>query len=550
MNSLSTSELFVRCLSTIGCRRVYTLPADLSLPLLGAIEELGIEIVSVANEEAMVVAADIEAHLEGFSLLIATDGYSVSKLINGLIAARLRYSPLLVVVISQDLALENRSLLNCHPQPSRLGVMMHSIGLNCISVHHLSSVQSFFQAFTSPQRSQQPVVLNFTRGDVQNLRWDVETTLEQLAPLSASLASETAHQKLDELLNDFPDLILIFGNGINRHRSRLRGHSLNDSIAQHYLLLPSAKGCLVEDDPRCIGVFQGDYSNNSVLSAIYSTSTFLLVEVEDHELPASFWQPYAKSAYHGLQDQLVHKDKQVVLLSESNGLELEKETLRPVNWLSKLFQPSTIGQHEKIVISDSISNHTNDSTRYDQVVNLLNRQRTPMVLIADVGISCIPLFNWIVRGENVFVSNHVWANMGFSFSAGLAAAKIFPEQDLWIVCGDGSAVMAMQDMLMFVRESIAVKIIILDNHGYLTENLKTAGSFNQGFDIDWCLYAKSIGFGYAATVKTTESLNNVFQHFTETDAPQSLLSIEISPQSIPQQLNNLMTWDILRRTSL
>ena len=209
MNSLRTSELFVRCLSTIGCRRVYTLPADLSLPLLGAIEELGIEIISVANEEGMVVAADIEAHLEGFSLLIATDGYSVSKLINGLIAARLRYSPLLVVVISQDLALENRSLLNCHPQPSRLGLMMHSIGLNCISVTHLSSTQSFFQAFTSPQRSQQPVVLNFTRNDVLNLRWDVEPVLEQLAPLTSSLAAETAHQKLDELLNDFPDLILI-----------------------------------------------------------------------------------------------------------------------------------------------------------------------------------------------------------------------------------------------------------------------------------------------------------------------------------------------------
>ena len=549
MNSLRTSELFVRCLSTIGCRRVYTLPADLSLPLLGAIEELGIEIISVANEEGMVVAADIEAHLEGFSLLIATDGYSVSKLINGLIAARLRYSPLLVVVISQDLALENRSLLNCHPQPSRLGLMMHSIGLNCISVTHLSSTQSFFQAFTSPQRSQQPVVLNFTRNDVLSLRWDVEPVLEQLAPLTSSLAAETAHQKLDELLNDFPDLILIFGNGINRHRSRLRGHTLDDSIAHNYLLLPSAKGCLVEDDPRCIGIFQGDYSNNRVLSVIYNTSTFLLVEVEDHELPASFWQPYAKSVCCGLQDQLVHKDKKVFQLSESNGLELEKEILRPVDWLSKLFQPSIIDQDEKIAISNSISNNTNDSTRYDQVVNLLNCQRTPMILIADVGISCIPLFNWIVKGEDVFVSNHVWANMGFSFSAGLAAAKIFPKKDLWIVCGDGSAIMAMQDMLMFVRESIAVKIIILDNHGYLTENLKTSGSFNRGFDIDWCVYAKSIGFGYAATVKTTESLNNVFQQLTETNASQSLLSIDIPPRSIPKQLNNLMTWDILRRTS-
>ena len=550
MSSLSTSELLALCMSTIGCRRVYTLPADLSLPLLGAIEELGIEIVSVANEEGMVVAADIEAHLTGFSLLIATDGYSVSKLINGLIAARLRFSPLLVIVISQDLALENRSLLNCHPQPSRLGVMMHSIGLDCISVHHLSSDQSFFQAFTSPQRSQQPVVLNFTRSDLLNLRWDAETTLGKIVPLSASLAAESANQKLDELLINCSDLILIFGNGINRHRSRLRGHTLKDSIAQNYLLLPSAKGCLDEDDPRCIGVFQGDYSNNDILSALYSTSTFLLVEVEDHEFPASFWQPYATSTYRGLRDELIQKQKKVVLISESRGLVLEKETLRPVDWLSKLFQRSTIDKVERIPISPLNSNNANDSNRYDQLVNLLNRQQKPMVLIADVGISCLPLFNWIVRSEDIFLSNHVWANMGFSFSAGLAAAKIFPKQDLWIVCGDGSAVMAMQDMLMFVRESIPVKIIILDNHGYLTENLKTTGSFNRGFDIDWCLYAKSIGFGYTATVKIAESLNDLFKHFAETDASQALLSIEISPQSVPQQLKNLMTWDTLRRVSL
>ena len=549
MSLLSTTELFALCLTAIGCRRVYTLPADLSLPILGGLEVLDIEIVSVANEEAMVIAGDIEAHLTGFSLLIATDGYSVSKLINGLIAARLRYSPLLVVVISHDPALVNRSLLNCHPQPSRLGVMMHSIGLECISVHNLPSCQSFFKAFRAPQFAQQPVVLNFTSSDVLNLRWDLKANLQALVPSPASLSSESTNEKFDELLTTFPDLILIFGNGINRHRSKLTGRTLTDSISQRFLLLPSAKGCLNEDDPRCIGLFQGDHSNSDVLTAFHNASTFLLVEVEDYEFHASFWQPYSKVSNCCLRDELIKKDKTVFQLSESNGLVLENISFRPIDWLSKLFQRSSVGKFQNLDFPSSSYVPTHDSSIYDQLVNLLNGQLVPMVLIADVGISCLPLFNWFVRSESVFVSNHVWSNMGYSFSAGLAAAKIFPNKDLWIVCGDGSAVMAMQDMLMFVRESLPVKIIILDNHGYLTENLKTPGSFNRGFDIDWCLFAKSIGYGYAAKVQTSESLNTPFEYFAHTDAPQSLLSIEIPQQSVPNQLKKCMTWDLFRRAT-
>ena len=545
---IKTSELLQKCLELVGCRRIYTLPADLSLVLLSELEEAGIDVVSFPNEEAMIIAADIEAHLTGFSILICTDGYSVSKLLNGLIAAKLRHSSVLVIAVTHDLSLKNSSLLNCHPQPSRLEVMMQSIGLDCISVGALSTCDDFYNSFVKPQVQQQPVVLTITTHDVLQLRWDYDDNLENLVVSKHIKESVHANIQLQLLLNNYPDMLLVFGNGVNRFRSKISERYLKESVRQKYLLMPSAKGCLAETDSRFIGIHTGDFIDDDVKEIIDSANFVLLVEVEDHELSPGFWKPFFGTSNWSLREEYLANGKTVFNISKHMGLEYDGKYLKPLDWISVLFSSDSSINNIEPQRATNIKKNISSLSRYEQVAFLLNSASAQRTLVIDVGISCLPFWSYFVGKDSHFIANSVWANMGFCFAAGVAAYKVYPEQELWIVCGDGVAAMSMQDMLMFVRESIPVCIIILDNNGYLTEKVKASGKFNKGFAIDWCAYAHSIGFNFTAKIGREDSLEVVFKKFVQKKAQQSLLWIDIPSNSMPKALENLMVWQRIKQS--
>lgn len=541
------SELLYCTLKELGCHKGYTLAADLSLRLLSELEQAGLKLVSFPNEEGMISCADIDGHFSGISVLFCTDGYSITKLINGLLAARLRYSPVLVIVVGHAPPKDNQSLLNYHPQTTRLEALMHATGLTCISLSSLRNLQGFVDAILEPQRQQQPVVLSITTADVIECRWESKKDLKRLLQHNVRQETSSTSVILEELLVKDTNVLIIFGNGINRHRSRLNQRVLRSEFKNQYLILPSAKGCVNENDPRCKGVYLGDFSSRPVCKALEVAESFLLVEVEEHEMSASLWKPFTACEKWSLNKELVLTGKKVFTMSEPNGLDIDNQRVRPINWLDTLFCATESQSYPKRQNPIELPTNLKSLDRYEQLVHGLNAIERPRMVIVDVGISCLSLFECIVSPTQKFLANAVWANMGFCFAAGVAASAIWTENELWIICGDGAAVMAMQDLLVFVREDISVRVVILDNKGYLTEELKYSGSFNEGYTVDWCHFARSIGFDHYAKVAEDQELLPELQMFATTNTKQSLLWVEISPAEAPQKVREQQVWNRIRK---
>ena len=93
LNRVTFSKYLALVLRALNVKVLFTLPGDLTLELLSSLEADGIRILCFPDEESVMSAADIFASLSGLSLVICSDGYSLSKMINPLVACRLRYSP-------------------------------------------------------------------------------------------------------------------------------------------------------------------------------------------------------------------------------------------------------------------------------------------------------------------------------------------------------------------------------------------------------------------------------------------------------------------------
>ncbi len=64
-----------------------------------------------------------------------------------------------------------------------------------------------------------------------------------------------------------------------------------------------------------------------------------------------------------------------------------------------------------------------------------------------------------------FLSSGGLGTMGFGLPAALGAKAAFPGDEVWLVTGDGSFVMAEHELATAVTEGLAVRILILDNRG-------------------------------------------------------------------------------------
>lgn len=546
MTLMKTSDLIRTCMKKIRCNRIYTLPADLSLQLLEELENSGMELINVPNEEAMVTAADVEAQLIGYSAVVCTDGYSVTKLINGLIAAKLRYSSLLVIVVGHENTEGKSSLLNQYPQPTRLQIMMSSIGINCISAGALSDPQAFYMACNEPKRMNQPVVLTVTNNEIKELKWSLVEPLDPTTSETQDINKAVAEEKLISLLEKNPKMLLIFGNGINKHRSKLYKMEISKEIVQKYLILPSAKGCLNEEDIRSIGTYQGDFSSEIVKKLLHKVHSVLLIEVEDHEICPGLWKPFTAEKNWTLRNELKKQGKKIYNLSEQEGLSGEGGYVRPINWIATMFTQIDSSKNKRMKDKSREIQIGDESCYYNQVMVELNKKKCKKTIITDVGISCLTMYDIMVKKDVIFIGNTVWANMGFCFAAGIAAAKAWPEQELWLISGDGSAVMTMQDLLMYVQQSIPVNVVILDNKGYLTEKIKNKGEFNKGFRVDWCAYAEAIGFDYTAKVDCEKPLMPALEALEKANKKYSLLWINIPETKLPRKFIEQIPWQNLK----
>lgn len=90
-----------------------------------------------------------------------------------------------------------------------------------------------------------------------------------------------------------------------------------------------------------------------------------------------------------------------------------------------------------------------------------------VILTAGQGLHILYTYAFMkVRAPRCFLAATNMGSMGFVFPAALGAKLALPEREVVAVMGDGEFMMTVQDLETAVRESIGVKVIIVNDNSY------------------------------------------------------------------------------------
>jgi acetolactate synthase-1/2/3 large subunit len=102
-----------------------------------------------------------------------------------------------------------------------------------------------------------------------------------------------------------------------------------------------------------------------------------------------------------------------------------------------------------------------------------------IIVCADASASVIPLQIAPIKGTQRLFTNAGSASMGYELPAAIGAAFANPHQRIICMAGDGSIMLNIQELDTIKRYNLPIKIILLNNDGYLSIKSSQKGFFKR-----------------------------------------------------------------------
>ncbi len=88
---------------------------------------------------------------------------------------------------------------------------------------------------------------------------------------------------------------------------------------------------------------------------------------------------------------------------------------------------------------------------------------------------------WRSRDPRSYQMEYGYSTMGFEIPGGIGAKLADPSREIFVVVGDGSYLMAPQEIVTCVRENIKLNIILIDNYGFQSIGGLSQALGSEGF---------------------------------------------------------------------
>lgn len=100
---------------------------------------------------------------------------------------------------------------------------------------------------------------------------------------------------------------------------------------------------------------------------------------------------------------------------------------------------------------------------------------------------------WQTSSDKGFHLEYGYSCMGYEIAGGLGAKMADPSREVYVMVGDGSYLMMMQEIITSVQEGIKIIIVLLNNHGFASIGGLSNSLGSQGFGTHYKFRNKKTG---------------------------------------------------------
>jgi acetolactate synthase-1/2/3 large subunit len=469
---LTGAEILCETLTRLGVRHIFGYPGGAILPVYDAIGRSKLHHILVRHEQGATHMADGYARASGgVGVAMATSGPGATNMVTGIATAMLDSSP--VVCITGQVS---SKLLgsDAFQEVDITGITMPITKYNVVVSKVENIARTVREAFLIANSGRPgPVLVDITKDAQQaSTEFDWEKSAPKLPPKRKRNNHDQAEfDRAVELLNSAKRPVILAGRGIMLSSAmqvfNRFVHSSDIPVAMTLLGI----GCFPASDPLNLGMM-GMHGEAWVNTAIQEADLLIAVGMRFDDRVTGDLRTYAKNArkIHIEVDRAeINKNVKVDAAIVGDAGETLGNLLPHIQtrdhgaWLA----------HIKELRGDSavrdIQSLPDSGHLYAaHVINdLWKVTKGNAIVVTDVGQHQM----WEAQyyhhdAPRTLITSGGLGTMGFALPAAVGAKFARPEDEVWVVVGDGGFQMTMCELATIVQEKINVKIAIINN-GYL-----------------------------------------------------------------------------------
>jgi len=497
---VKASDLFVKCLENEGVERIFGLPGEENADLMMSLKGSSIDFVLCRHEQAAAFMADVTGRLTGQAgVCLGTLGPGATNLVTGVADANLDHSPMVVITGQADTTRQHKE----SHQNIDIVDMFEPLTKWARQVMQPDSIPEMVRKAFKLAQMEKPGACHL------QLPEDIASQETDAQPLPFHKLRRPAPDEkiIDQavaLIEAAEAPVILAGNGAIRKRAahQLRRFCRLTGIPAMNTFM--VKGALSRTDERClftVGLQSRDYTSE----ALHRADLVIAIGYDLVEYPPHVWN-------HGRPKKILYLDFLPAEVDRDYPVEVEMNA-DIANALWQLnerfaggpprFDPAAFADVREALQGDF------GEYRNDDAVGLLKPQKVLWdvrqlmgpadIVLSDVGAHKM----WIGRyyqceEPNTCLISNGFCSMSFAMPGAMAAKIAFPERRVLAICGDGGALMNIQDLETAKRRGLNVVLMIWIDNAYGLIKWKQQNHFGDHTDLsfenpDWELLARAFG---------------------------------------------------------
>jgi len=317
-------------------------------------------------------------------------------------------------------------------------------------------------------------------------------------------ADYKAIKQVIELIQNSKDPIILAGNGSIRKRAtqQLRQFAKKTGIGVINTFM--GKGVIPRNDPHCLFTM-GLQSRDYVSQLIEKADLVIAVGYDLVEYHPQFWN-------QGAAKKIVHIDFEPAEVEADYNPDIEvvadiADSLWQLNQAFENKKPAfDVKRYESYrkkmlaEFSEAASDSSKGKIKPQKALWDVREVLGPEdILLSDVGAHKMWIGRYYPCDEpNTCLISNGFCSMGFALPGALAAKMVYPQRKVMAICGDGGALMNIQDLETAVRLKLNIVVFVWEDHGYGLIEWKQENEFKRHSDLsfsnpDWVKLAESFG---------------------------------------------------------
>ncbi len=466
------AEIIWECLERMGVKCVFGYPGGAILPTYDAMTRYNVHHVLVRHEQGATHMADGYARASGnVGVALATSGPGATNMVTGIATAMMDSSPIVCITGQVGSKLIGSDAFQ---ETDITGITLPITKHNYLVTRPEDIAPSLREAFhVAASGRPGPVLVDITK-DAQNtwcsFDWDAAAPRLRRTICEPPTANGSLEEALD-LIREARRPVILAGHGVllsNAERELVAFAEAADTPVALTLL---GIGAFPASHPLCLGMM-GMHGEAWVNKAIQESDLLLAFGMRFDDRVTGTLKTYAQNA------KKIHVDIDPAEINKNVPVDVPivgdlREVLRQLlpalrrvvhsDWLARIEDSK-----EDSAVRD-IQSLPDDGHLYAaHVINELWRETNgDAIVVTDVGQHQMWEAQYYRHEKpRTLITSGGLGTMGFALPAAIGAKFARPDEEVWVVVGDGGFQMTMAELATIVQEKINIKIAIINN-GFL-----------------------------------------------------------------------------------